>query len=82
MNLLHSPEAIDRVVKSDYLAYLGREADDVGLADWRARLQAGATFGAVAVGLLGSQEFFDHAGQNLSHAGRGRPVVAGGGPAR
>ena len=64
-NLLHSPEAIDRVVKSDYMAYLGREADDAGLAAWRARVQARATFGSVAVGLLGSQEFFDHAGQNL-----------------
>src|SRR5262249_18123539 len=64
-NFLRSPEGIDRVVRSDYVAYLKRAPEDAALASFRAQVQGGATFGSVAVSLLGSAEFFANAGNHL-----------------
>jgi hypothetical protein len=65
LNFLRSPESIDRVVRSDYVAYLKREPGAGELGGWRAHVQNGASFGSVAIAMLGSQEFYDRADDTL-----------------
>ena len=64
-NFLRSPEAVGRVVRSDYAEYLKRPPTERELADALAAVQNGATFGSVAWGVLGSDEFFAIVGRNL-----------------
>jgi hypothetical protein len=64
LNFLYSPEGVGRVVRRDYLAYLGREPRDGEVAFWRSQVDGGATLGSVAVGVLGSDEFYANAGGN------------------
>ncbi len=65
LNFLRSEEGIGRVVKSDYQAYLERQPTTQELGAALAAIQGGATFGSVAWGLLGSDEFYANAGKNL-----------------
>lgn len=51
-----------REINSFYVAYLGRNADDAGLAGWEAVLQGGGSIDDVRTGILGSPEYFAHAG--------------------
>jgi hypothetical protein len=59
--LIRSTEAVQRVVAADYRVFLQRAADPAGLAGAVQAIQGGAHFGAVAVALLSSQEFFNDA---------------------
>src|SRR5207248_5877142 len=82
-NFLRSPEGIGRVVRGDYLAYLGRPAAAGESAFWQNQVQGGATFGSVAVALLGSAEFSANAGLTVTaapsaDAGPARAVDEGG----
>ena len=65
-NFLRSPEGIQRVVNSDYIAYLKRVPSSSELTDPVAAIQSYTkTFGSVAVTILSSDEFYNNAGQNL-----------------
>ena len=50
-SFVRTPESVQRVVRSDYLAYLKRPADASALAGFTGSVQAGAAFGSVAVAL-------------------------------
>jgi hypothetical protein len=63
---LRSPESIGRVVRSDYVAYLKRPATDAELNAALAQVQGGATFGSVAITLLGGDEMFTAAGAHTA----------------
>jgi hypothetical protein len=65
-SFLASPEGLDRVVQSDYGAYLKRQATPAELATAAAQIQAGATVGSIAFGLLGSAEFYSEASANVA----------------
>jgi hypothetical protein len=65
---LRSPEAVRRVVSGDYLSYLGRPADSAALTAAAQTIQSGARFGAVALTLLISQEFYADASAAVSQS--------------
>ena len=63
---LRSIESIRRVVTSYFGSYLKRTIDSAGAAPFVTQSQAGVTFGRIAANILGSDEFFVAAGQNLN----------------
>jgi hypothetical protein len=65
-NFLRSPEGLDRVSRSFVQTYLKRSATTPELTAFRTALQSGQTFGQVARGILGGDEFFTNAGNNLT----------------
>ena len=58
---LRSAEGIQRVIASDYVAYLRRTATSADVMPFMSSIDAGATFGSVAEALLASNEFFNDA---------------------
>jgi Domain of unknown function (DUF4214) len=58
---LRSEEGIQRVIASDYVAYLRRTPSSAEVQPFAASIEAGATFGSVAEALLSSNEFFNDA---------------------
>ncbi len=57
-----SNAGIDEFVSHMYSGFLGRNADPVGLSDWRSRLSSGRTTGfEAAYGFMHSQEFLSRA---------------------
>jgi hypothetical protein len=62
---LRSPESIARVISADFISYLKHPADAATRNFFTASIQSGASFGSVAVAVLGSDEFFALAGANL-----------------
>ncbi len=62
---LRSQESIRRVVGADFISYLKHPADAQSLSDFTTSILGGASFGSVAIALLGSEEFFAAAGANL-----------------
>lgn len=63
---LRSIESIQRVVVSDFVSYLKRSIPPADASPIVSQVQAGLTFGRLAANLLGSNEFFIAASQNLS----------------
>jgi hypothetical protein len=66
----HSQEARDRLVRSWYVSYLGRQAQHNEEKPWVNLLLAGQTEEQVLSRILGSSEFYQHA-QTLSSSGTG-----------
>lgn len=62
---LRSVESITRVVTSYFGNYLKRTIDSAAASPFVGQSQAGVTFGRIAANILGSDEFFVAAGQNL-----------------
>jgi hypothetical protein len=60
-DFLYSPESLTRLVQGYYQIFLQRLADPLGLNDWLATLQQGASFSTLAEGFLASDEFFTNA---------------------
>lgn len=63
---LRSDEGINRVVGGLFQTYLKRPADTMTLDTFRAYLNANNTFGKAAILMLGSNEFYMNAGNNLT----------------
>jgi hypothetical protein len=65
-DFIHSTEAYERAIASDYVAGLGRQAEPGGLAGWLSLLQVGAiSLEGLAAGILDSSEFRDRADQTV-----------------
>jgi hypothetical protein len=58
--ILHSPEALGRIVDSFYLRFLGRQSDATGRAGWISFLQNGGTEEQVETQFLTSPEYISH----------------------
>lgn len=59
----------DEFINRMYSGFLGRNADSVGLADWRSRLSSGSTTGSeAAYGFMRSSEFISRASSMSSTA--------------
>ena len=60
--LTHSAEYCSTMVKPAYQSYLGRLPDSGGLAYWISQMQSGMTDERLEADLIGSKEFYVHAG--------------------
>jgi len=58
--ILHSPEALGRIIDSFYLRFLGRQSDAGGRAGWISFLQNGGTEEQVESRFLSSTEYISH----------------------
>ena len=58
--ILHSPEALGRIVDSFYLRFLGRQSDAGGRAGWITFLQNGGTEEQLETQFLTSPEYISH----------------------
>jgi hypothetical protein len=58
--ILHSDEALGRIVDGYYLDYLGRASDAAGRANWVGAIQKGTSLEAVQAGFLASPEYQSH----------------------
>jgi hypothetical protein len=58
----HSPEAESRAINNWYMSYLGRNASPAELQPWVAAMEHGMTGEQVQSAILGSDEFYRHAG--------------------
>jgi hypothetical protein len=60
--LTHSVEYFSSVISSDYSHYLGRAPDAAGVAFWNGLMQQGMTDEQLEAQLIGTPEYFNHAG--------------------
>jgi hypothetical protein len=66
--ILHSPEALGRIVDGYYMEYLGRAADQAGKQGWVTAIQNGMSLEAVQAAFLSSPEFVSHANTDYVQA--------------
>jgi hypothetical protein len=59
--VLNSPEYKGDLIATDYLRFLGRHVDQAGLNAWISSMNGGTADEQVLAGIVGSQEFFNHA---------------------
>jgi hypothetical protein len=62
LGLTHSDEYLDNQISQAYLAYLGRDADDQGLAFWLNMMKSGLTIEQLESQFIGSPEYYEHSG--------------------
>ena len=62
LNLTQSDEYLDGQIRQAYLQYLGRDADDAGLAYWLNLMKGGLTIEQLDADFIGAPEYYDHAG--------------------
>jgi hypothetical protein len=60
--ITHSPEYLTDEINQAYQQFLGRAPDSEGLAFWLAELEGGLSYELLQAQLIGSPEFYQHAG--------------------
>ncbi|HEV3079761.1 MAG TPA: DUF4214 domain-containing protein [Gemmataceae bacterium] len=58
-SIIHSPEALTRLVDSFYEKFLGRPADSAGEAGWVSFMQKGGTLEQLTANFVASPEYYD-----------------------
>ncbi|HVX10938.1 MAG TPA: DUF4214 domain-containing protein [Pirellulales bacterium] len=85
LDLTHSAEYFQDVIKAAYEKFLGRAADPTGLAVWTQAMASGLTDEELEAAFIGSPEFYAHSGgtdlswvDNMYQSLLGRPADASG----